>query len=50
MNGIIKNWLMEGYPTEVGNVKRQPCRIDKRRYILDRNHALHIERCERDFK
>lgn len=43
MNGIIKNWLMEGYPTEAGNVKRQPCRIDKKRYILDRSHALHMK-------
>ena len=34
---------MEGYPTEAGNVKRQPCRIDKKRYILDRSHALHMK-------
>ena len=42
MNGIIKNWIIEGYQTETGIVKTESCNIDSDCYVLDSAHTFHM--------
>ena len=43
MNGILKNWVLEGYPTESGNVEKSPCECKKEDYVFHKEYALHMK-------
>ncbi len=43
MNGTLEGWLMNGYPTEKGQVEKKPCK-DKVEYSFERRHIYRMKR------